>query len=690
MLDEWLGRRTPSSLKAKNLSNTAVDPARVAEFEQALRNANSDMRNLILASKASSYRKPKRFFTAYRAVAVLAASLLIGAGIWGYMIQDYLAIQYLNQPSVAVNQNPATNPPATTISPASDLANGIHPDPRPENSSSVVSKQNREALPLDSLPFNQRPAAQTKSKQPKNSSNVVTKLNELEVVAVVNDQLKQLWKNHDLSPTPSANSVAWIERVYRQILMRAPTTDEKDVFVKKDSPDFRLETLHRIADSLEFTQVWAKGLAAHYLGTGTITGRDLSDERRAFVQWIRRELNQSHRLDLVAKNIILAGGPAPQAEIAPSHHWWKEASARGNTAPAELIVSKFMGSRASCSRCHDASTVADANQERLWGIASIARGIDLSQPSVAKPPMARFQSSTDPLFYERGDGTMVAASPSLPNGKALAKPQGRPFEAMLVSKKNLSALSDWLVTSDELAMSQANYVWKTLLGQPLLPDFPIDEVQGRSERLSLAKTLGMQLHANDYDLRQIVVWIAASDAFARSEAFARESIRHDGNWYLTASEKDLRAFRYRQKLFAAFSFPQETSFRTIDNLAMWLDKSSPSLGGRSRTLANPLSVPPGNPANPNLPKSTVKEKKHDLTDSQVQYLVNTQTLPKILQDEIDRMLKANLAWPVLVEHAYYMTGISPPNSSDREAAQKILDHCRDKRLAITRIIAARL
>jgi hypothetical protein len=234
-----------------------------------------------------------------------------------------------------------------------------------------------------------------------------------------------------------------------------------------------------------------------------------------------------------------------------------------------------------------------------------------------------------------------------------------------------------------------DFVWKALFGQPLVGNYPLDDSEGRRERLELASFIGQQLRSNEYDLRKLVTWIAASQVFGL-DSIAPES--SNSNWYLAATDKDLALFRQRQTLFATFPASQEPSFRSIEKLAAWFDASKVLGNEAGKVLANP--IPPASPSAKSMKSvggnSPPNNQTAPLTASQVQYLVNAQMLPKAIQAEVDRMVGANLAWNVLVDHAFYMTGSSPPSQAEREASQRILNMSRDKRLAISRIIAARL
>ncbi len=689
MLDEWLGNQKPSELSVNDLGMQRINPQRAAELNQALQAATNDMRNRSLASSAALYRKPKTYLTGFRILAMLAACLVVGAGVWVISNRDQLDLSKWGAPPVVVANNESSQTPNTEKASSGSVADSdSRKSQDPVSNNTLKPKAKREALPLESLPFNVQESVATKSIPSAKPTSRGVKLDEQAMIKVIDRGMQQVWSNHGAIPAAPIAGLAWIERITNQLLSRPASQEEKDFLAKKDNVALRLELIHRIVESAEFSQVWGRRLATFYLDADPASMRDMTPERRAFVQWIRKELTQSRGLDKVVKNIVLGEGiNGPNAELPPSAHWWSELGLRSKTAPAEVIASKLLGTRASCSRCHDSSTVANADQVRFWGVAAITNGIEVSQPNINTKPVTQFRNEAAPLFYERDDSTMVSALPELPNGHKLkTQQQGSPAEIVATTRQNLASLSDWMLQSDELARSHVDFVWKSLFGQALVGSDPLDASEGRQERMELAAAIGQQLRSNDYDLKKLVTWITAS------KAFGLESIRPDSGWYLKATDKELSTYRHRQLLFASYPVKQDTSFRSIDKLAKWFDASRVLGSERGNILANrlPPTLQSGKPTKPVGGNATPIVNAVEFTESQVQYLVNSQLLPKAIQAEVDRMVKSNLPWSVLVDHAFYMTGTLPPNQVERDAAQRILDMSHDKRLALSRIIAAKL
>ena len=266
LLDEWLAKRVPRSLSTVDLARQAIDPQRAAELEQALLAASVDARKVTLSTMAASYRRPKPKATLWRVLATLAAALMICVGLW----------KFSNSPSMVAVQQPAvTDRVAVQGNATRDAANSfdsqsnkdqVASSERPNQS---IVKENpsgekgkRESLSLDALPFSTNDATTANTSRTKNDQPASIKLDDRDVVAVIDQQMQQIWNKHDARPAAPINGTAWIHRVTQQLLSRTPTQEESDAFSKRDTPEARQEVLGQLVQSTEFTQVWSKRLAA--------------------------------------------------------------------------------------------------------------------------------------------------------------------------------------------------------------------------------------------------------------------------------------------------------------------------------------------------------------------------------------------------------------------------------------------
>ena len=256
MLDEWLNQRKPSSLSVQSLRTQVLDPQRAAELEQALMAAKGTAKNRSVLAPASRYRKSKSNASAYRIIASLAACLVIGLGFWSGVFQNASA-KFAGRPSASTSIVLQDHPQASKIAPKNDPARGSV-EPAPANGSSVATSANpvptkggREALPMDSLPFGASDSGGRHSMIPKNHDRTIKELDDKELIAILDQKTRDLWKNYDAKPAAPLKSTAWVDRVTQQVLSRPATPLEKDTLAKKDDSASRLNWMHRLVESDE-------------------------------------------------------------------------------------------------------------------------------------------------------------------------------------------------------------------------------------------------------------------------------------------------------------------------------------------------------------------------------------------------------------------------------------------------------
>lgn len=692
LLDEWLGQRRPSIISLKTLQSKGYSPERIAEFEAAVKAAKSEMNNLrIPPLSARSYRKQRRTNSGFLMLASLAASLLIIAGGW-YSYQHWDSMRFFESGVSVFAHLPDDHQERENLEPKK-------PDPQPAKetatkaltSDTVLQKpklsSSRETLSTNLLPFETTTNATQVIVGPKSASQV-TALSESEIVKSIDDNLKSMWDKNQVRPSAPVSDAEWIARATKQIFNRQPTESERERFVRKDSQAARTEWLAESVNNTELSKYWGKQLAAFYLGEPLGLARELEDSRREFVKWCQGELSQASHLNSIAyKVVVLDTTPsASPTDFSPSRFWWRKMRSVDEHAVVDLIENRMRGGVGSCSRCHDSGTVGHANQSGYWNVAAIAQGVNIAKSADGSIGMASYRSVAEPLFYERDDASMVVAVPALPNGQPLEGLEGEAARVRSISRKNLKALGDWLVSSDDFAKRQVDFAWEIVFGQPLLGRWADSSEVGQLEREALAKMLGQQLIAHDYDLAKLVTWLA------KSQGFQRKSADLDLDWYVNAGETDLRSASHRTRMLGVFPATREQNLRLMSRVENFTQAFVPKAMEQNGVLANPLL--PKNPAkaiaSQPLADGATQFRTKQLTAQQVEYLTRVYALPQSMELQLDRLLKSKLTWHQMVEHAFLMTGFEKPNPNEIAAADRIMDWTRDRRQTLRRILAARL
>ncbi len=689
LLDEWLGQSRPSVVTPQLLEKKTFSPERMAELDAALIAAQKDMlARRIQPRSAASYRKRHRHYSGLFMLATMAASLLAIAGGWfAYSYRDKLQL-IDNQPLAKMDLPPSTDanspneqktaalqPAAETIVKSTQVAKTKAPETDPS----------RESLPSNTLPFEKSKTKPKLAELPKTVAKV-PKRSETEIVKSIDDHLQGLWAKYQVQPSAPVSDAEWIARATKQLLNRQPTESERERFVKKDSQSARSEWLADTLINSEMARHWGRQLAAFYQGEPIGLSRDLDETRREFVKWCQGELLQSNSLNALAyKVVVLDTTPSvTPTDFSASRFWWRKMRSTGQHAAVDVLESRLLGGVGSCSRCHDSGTVETAHQSTYWNLVAIAQGVSMAQSADGSIGMASYRSVEEPLFYEREDASMVAAVPAIPNGKFLEGLSGDSAQVRSIARRNLKEFGQWLVTSDEFAQGQVDFAWQLVFGQPLLGRWPGTTEDGQAEREALARALGQQLIAHDFDLSTLVTWLA------KSQGFQRKSADLDVHWYLSAGDTDLRNANRRTQMLAVFPATRDQNLRVMSRVVQLTESVVPKAVEKNGVLANPLLPTNPSKAIARQPLNNASTQAKRLTPQQIEYLARVYALPSSMESQLDRILKSKLTWHQMVEHAFLMTGFEPPNANELAAADHILDWTRDRRQTLHRILAARL
>jgi Protein of unknown function (DUF1549) len=694
LLDEWLGQSRPTVITPQLLKKKRFSPERLAELDAAMNAARSDIRSVrIQPRSAASYRKRRRRYSGLFVLATMAASLLAIAGGWfafshrdKFQLNAFESIAKTDLPQ-ASGAKPPMEQKAPSLRPAPEtiVASSTVASSTPSNVETPKTASPRESLFSTATPF-ETPKETTIAAEIPKALTKVPKRSESEIVKSIDDHLNGLWTKYQVQPSAPVNDAEWIARATKHLLNRQPTQSEQELFVRKDSHVARASWLNETIKGSEIARHWGKNLALFYLGEQVGFNREVNETRQEFIKWFQGELLQSNRLDSMAyKVVVLDTTPsASSSDFSASRFWWSKMRNLSQHAAVDILDTRLLGGVGSCSRCHDSGTVGTADQTSYWNLAAITQGVSIAKNADGSIGIASYRSVAEPLYYERENASLVAAVPTIPNGRILEGLSGDASQVKSVARKNLKEFGRWLVTSEQFAQGQVDFAWQVVFGQPLLGRWPGTTEDGQAEREALAHALAQQLIAHDFDLAALVTWLA------KSQGFQRRAADLDANWYLSAGDSDLRNASRRTQMLGVFPAARSQNLRLMSRVVQLTEIFVPKTVEQTAVLANPLLPKNPSKAIASQPLKTSSPKDTRLTPQQVEYLTRVYALPKSMELQLDRILKSKLTWHQMVEHAFLMTGIEPPNANELAAADQILDWTRDRRQTLHRILAARM
>jgi hypothetical protein len=305
-----------------------------------------------------------------------------------------------------------------------------------------------------------------------------------------------------LEPPPAADDVAFIRRIYLDVIGLLPTPAEVDAFAKDSAPDNRNKLAKTVlADRRAFAEHWLTFwndlLRNDYAGTGYIDGG-----RKQISAWLYRSLLDNKPYDQFVRELI-----SPTAE---SEGFIRGIQWRGNVNASQVreiqfsqnVSQVFFGINMKCASCHD-SFIDSWKLKDAYSLAAV----------VAEQPLKIHRCDKD---------TGKIATPGF------LWPELGTIDAKLPAKQRLEQLAKLVTHPDNGRFTRtiANRLWQRLMGRGIV--HPVDVMANRPWNEDLLDYLAVYLTDNGYDLKKLMEHIITSRAYqARTARVAKELTGED-------------------------------------------------------------------------------------------------------------------------------------------------------------------
>jgi hypothetical protein len=468
-----------------------------------------------------------------------------------------------------------------------------------------------------------------------------TRLAASSIIELINQQLRDRWTQMQVLPAPAIGDRGWCERIYLQLIGRAPRSQELRAFFAEPASSRRQWLVDRLLGS-EYSQdlagYWAGNLTDWWL-------QGIEVESRAFRIGLQAHLTEqllsARPLDETYAELIAASGSndPSRSDFHGATNYLLALTERAE--PADLtaqICRAALGQRVACAACHDAP-IAELQQANFWQITATLATVHVE---LLRPGRGRLRDvpagSQVGLTYKSPEGEELRAAPAGLDGEALIPSGDRSPRAMLAEQ---------IVGSTQFARATVNRLWESMLHYGFT--LPVDDM-GTHNPVShpeLVERLAEQLRLHRYQLPEMLRWIALSDAFDRSEVI------------MSASGKDapveggtplFSRYYHRPRLFAEAS-------EGLDQLAAG---QSPQVtySGDERELQAIFSRRYGGPGDEGLSVNTTSDQMGQL-------------LPGHYLSRIRSLANEDLTREGQFEHAYWMVLGRRPTPAELARAEAI-------------------
>ncbi|HSG69905.1 MAG TPA: DUF1549 domain-containing protein, partial [Planctomycetaceae bacterium] len=175
-------------------------------------------------------------------------------------------------------------------------------------------------------------------------------------------ELSARWAEHQIVPSPYADDLEWMRRVYLDLVGHIPPAYEADRFVSDTNPRKREQLVDDLLDRSEYVQNWSS------IWANLMVGR--APERMEYREQLQKFLRDSFRENRPWNEVV--------AEIVSAEGSLEENGASGfllahvnnQAVPATAITAKlFLGTDVQCTQCHDHPTNGE-KQNQFWELNS--------------------------------------------------------------------------------------------------------------------------------------------------------------------------------------------------------------------------------------------------------------------------------------------------------------------------------
>ncbi len=347
-------------------------------------------------------------------------------------------------------------------------------------------------------------------------------------VAKINEEIRTVWSDNQISPSPVAPDGEWCRRVYLDIIGRIPSVAELREFLASKESDKKVKLVDKLLHDEKYIEEYARNWTG--IWTNILIGRNGGMEENTLIsragmqKYLRDSFARNKTYDKMVYELVSATGTtspgSPTFNGATNFLVMKldEQAAQATAQTARV----FLGLQVQCTQCHN-HPFNDWKQQKFWEFNAFMRQTralrtfvpgsrDVQSAELTNEDFAGEggNPSEAEIYYELRNGLVKVAYPVFVDGQAIS-PSG--YLSDINRREELAKL---IVGSEFMDKAIANRMWGHFLGYGFTK--PIDDMGPHNPATHpvLLDYLGKQLRENSFDLKEIIRWITLSEAYSLS------------------------------------------------------------------------------------------------------------------------------------------------------------------------------
>ncbi|MBI1347164.1 DUF1549 domain-containing protein [bacterium] len=333
-----------------------------------------------------------------------------------------------------------------------------------------------------------------------------------EVVAEINRQLQQSWRDNGVTPSAPADDGEFARRVSLDLVGHIPSLETLMPYLADGGTDKRTRLVDSLLADSDYARQWSNLWGNWLVGRAN---RQNGTARGDLDRWLMAAFAQNMPYDKFAYELISATGSSDDLGAIGfiASHLNEEA------VPATSITARlFLGMQVQCTQCHN-HPFNDWKQAQFWGLNAFFRGTRRQNVNGRQTIYLSDDNTQDLIFFEKRAGTMEAITRQFIDGTPPDAGIGGP-------RHQLAAI---VIDPSKPYLSEAfvNRMWGHFLGQGFTR--PVDDMGPHNppSHPELLAYLAEQFRASGHDVKRLCRWITASDAYQLTSASTAENAVDD-------------------------------------------------------------------------------------------------------------------------------------------------------------------
>jgi hypothetical protein len=455
-------------------------------------------------------------------------------------------------------------------------------------------------------------------------------------------------KSLGIPPSELATDQDFLRRVYLDEIGVLPTAKEAREFLADRSPDKRAKLIDRLFKRDEYADFWALKWSDLLRIKSEYPVKVWPKAVAIYYKWLHDSLAQNKPYNRLVTELLTANGSDFRN---PAVNYYRAMQDRDPRTIGETTALVFMGARVSCARCHSHPTES-------WGIKD-----DLALAAFFS--RIRYKSTLE--WKEEIVYADVRATMRDPRSRAIIAPKFLTGPVPEVAKEEdpRYRFAQWLTSPGNpwFARNVVNRIWYWLMGRGIVHEPDDMRSTNPPENPELLDYLARELVTHNFDLQHIYRLILNSRTYQTTSspnqwnAWDSHHFSHYPIHRLTA-----------EQMLDAISLTTETYEK------FWSIIPEPYSNWPAGTRAEQISD--GNTTcsfldlfgRPGRDTPFESERSSEASLRQELYLLNSEQLAGKLSSSpsINRLLKANVKDPELVDEIYLMTLSRFPSADEKQ------------------------